>query len=168
MGHEKDIRFLTDDQTMDALVELMPERDRVTYLNYRWRFLESAFPGRVLVVYTIRGGVPADIEVVKFGEFAVGVKETPTARLTYRSRTQTITPVPSRLADRDVFISIPQNFKLAWAGKEVKGELEFRAHYAVLVKTKGREAHEAEGHTYCLALKRFMTMYPHLGDEVRF
>lgn len=153
---------------MRELIELMPERDRVDYLSFKWLSAEPAFPSRVIVVYTIRGGRPQDIEIVTFGEFVVGVKETPTVRLKYKTRDQLITPIPSRLGDRDLFVSIPQHFEFRWAGQEVNGELEFRAHYAILIKSRSRDALEIEGHTYGLTLKRFLDAYPTLADEVRF
>ena len=163
-----DRRFLDDRQSLNELLEFMPEQARTQYRSFRWLSMEPAFPGRKVVVYTITGGRPTNIEIVSFGEFAVGVKETPTARIFYRNRDQIITPVPSRLADRDIFLSIPQHFEFRWAGQEFKGELEFRAHYAVLVKSQSRDSLKLEGHTYCVTLKRFLEAYPDLADEVRF
>jgi len=163
-----DRRHLTDKQSMQELVELMPQRERIEYNTYRWLAMEPAFPGRRMVVYDIRDGRPHNIEVFSFGELAVGIKEQPTARIMYKTRDQLITPTPSRLADRDVFLSIPQNFIFRWAGQEINGQLEFRAHYAVLIKTRSRDALATEAHTYCLTLKRFLEAYPQLADEVRF
>lgn len=162
-----DKRILTDKQSMDELVELMPQHERTEYHSYKWRALESAFAGRKMVVYTMKNGRPTNIELVSFGELAVGVKEAPTVKITYKRREQIITPVPVRLADRDVFLSIPQNFEFRWAGQEINGALEFRAHYAMLMKTRSRDALAIEGHTYCLTLKRFHEAYPKLADEVR-
>lgn len=163
-----DRRFLDDKQSMAELLESMSERERIQYHSFRWLSKEPAFPGRKMVVYTFRGGRPSDIDVVSFGEFAVGIKEVPTARIFYRNRDQLVTPIPARLADRDVFISIPQHFEFRWAGQEFKGELEFRAHYAVLIKSQSRDALNLEGHTYCVTLKRFLEAHPNLADEVRF
>ena len=98
----------------------------------------------------------------------MGLKETPTVRIKYRGSDQLITPVPSRVANREVFLSIPQHFEFRWAGQEVGGDLEFRAHYAILIKTRSRDSLAIEGHTYCLTLKRFLEAYPALADEVRF
>jgi hypothetical protein len=163
-----DRRFLDDKQSLNELLEFMPQRERVEYQGFRWLSMEPAFPGRKMVVYTIGGGRPTNIDVISFGEIAVGIKEMPTARMFYRNRDQLITPIPSRIADRDVFISIPQHFEFRWAGQEFKGELEFRAHYAVLIKSQSRDALNIEGHTYCVTLKRFLDAHPQLADEVRF
>ena len=166
MAHEKN--YLTDRQSFDALVEQMPHRERVDFLTYKFLTKESTFPGRALVVYTLRNGRPVDVEVVKFGELAIGLKESPTARYHYKGRPQVATPVPSRLADREVFLMVPQVFEVKWAGREHQGDLEFHLHYAVLIKTRSRPELQIEGHTYCVALNRFLNLYPHLGDEVRF
>lgn len=166
MAHEK--RYLTDKQSFDALVERMPHDERVDFHTYRFLTKESTFPGRALVVYTLRNGRPSDIEIAKFGELAIGLRESPTARLNYKGRPQIVTPVPSRLADREVFLCVPQTFDIHWAGREHRGDLEFHLHYAVLIKTRSRPELQIEGHTYCVALNRFLNLYPHLGDEVRF
>lgn len=161
-------RHLTDKQSMEAIIEGMPQRDRIDFLSMKWLSMEPAFPGRKMVVYTLRDGRPQDIEVISFGEIAVGIKEEPTVRIIYRNTDQLLTVTPQRLAKREIFLSIPQNFIFRWAGQEINGGLEFRAQYAVLIKSRSRDALSIEGHTYCLTLKRFLEAYPKLADEVRF
>jgi len=163
-----DRRHLDDKQSFNELVELMPQRDRVQFQTFKWMAMEPAFPSRKMVVYEIHKGKPYKPEIIHFGEFAFGLKEVPTARVVYRNRTQLISPIPSRLADREIFLSLPQHFEFRWAGQEIKGELEFRAHYAVLIKSQSRDIQQIEGHTYCLTLKRFLDNYPEMADEVRF
>ena len=163
-----DKRYLSDAETMDALIESMPQAERVLYHTFRWRALESCFPGRRLVAYDICNGQPTNVESFSFGELAMGVKSTPTAKLNLKFRDHLITPVPTRIPGRDVFLSLPQNFILRWAGQEINGDLEFRAHYAVLIKTQSRDGLEIEGHTYCVTLKRFLKNYPKLADKVKY
>lgn len=160
--------YLTDKDSLDALVGEMPPAERAEYKSYKSLALESAFPGRRMVVYTLRGGVPADIEVFQFGEICVPLKDPPTIRVFYKRREALFGPVPERLADRDVFLSVPQNFVFRWGGQLIDGVLQFRAQYAVLIKTKSAESRAVEGHTYCVTLKRFTERYPELSDEVRF
>lgn len=163
-----DKRYLTDAQTMDALIESMPPVDREDYLNFRFRTMEACFPGRRMVVYELKNGQPVNIDSFGFGELAIGVKSTPTAKLHFRNREHLVTPVPTRIPGRDVFLHIPQNFVFRWAGQEINGGLEFRAHYAILIKTQSRDALEQEGHTYCVTLKRFLERFPRMADEVRY
>lgn len=163
-----DKRYLSDAETLDALIESMPQADRVLYHTFRWRAMEPCFPGRRMVVYEIRNGQPVNVDSFGFGELAMGVKDTPTAKLSFKLRDHLITPVPTKIPGRDVFISLPQNFIFRWAGQEINGDLEFRAHYAILIKTQSRDALEIEGHTYCVTLKRFLERYPRMADEVRY
>lgn len=164
MAHEKN--YLTDKQSFDALVEQIPHDERIAFLTYKFLTKESAFPGRLLIVYTLRNGSPSEIEVVKFGELAFGPKEFPSAQIHYQGRRQLLTPVPGLLADREVFLMAPQKFEIKWAGREHKGELEFHLHYAVLIKTRSRPELQIEGHTYCLALNKFLSLYPDFKGKV--
>lgn len=166
MATEK--RYLTDQESMEELVALMPEQDQRLHADFRYRSMEPCFPGRRLVIYTLRRGEPTDIELVHFGELAVGVKATPTAKYVYRGGEHLVTPTPAKVRGQEVFLSLPQNFVFRFAGQEVNGTLEFRAHYAVLIKTRSRDALEVEGHTYCVTLKRFLDRYPHKSEEVRY
>lgn len=163
-----DRRHLTDKQSLETLIEQLPQHERIDYLSMKWMSMESAFPGRKMVVYTLRDGRPKDIELITFGEIAIGIKEEPTARIKHVQGDQLLTITPKRFARRDLFLSIPQNFVFRWAGQEINGVIEFRAQYAVLIKTRSRETLAIEGHTYCLTLKRFLEAYPKLADEVRF
>lgn len=166
MAHDK--RYLTDAQSMDALIESMPPAEREDYLNYKFRTMEACFPGRRMVVYELKDGQPTNVDSFGFGELAVGVKGTPTAKLHFRNREHLVTPTPTRIPGRDVFLHLPQNFIFRWAGQEINGGLEFRAHYAILIKTRSRDALDLDDQTYCVTLKRFLERYPRMADEVRY
>lgn len=161
-------RYLSDKESLAALINLMPPAERAEFQDYRWMAMEPCFPSRRMVVYEFRQGRPTNVEMFHFGELAMGVKDTPTARLHFRLRDMLITPTPVQIPGREVFVSLPQNFVFRWAGQEIAGALEFRSHYAVLIKTRSRDALEIEGHTYCLTLKRFLDRYPYMADEVRY
>lgn len=160
--------YLTAGEALRELVNAMPPHDCEVYNEFKSLRLESAFPGRVLIVYTLRNGRPVDIEAVKFGELEIRVQTPPSIRVTYRTRLLLFNTVPSRLADRDVYLSVPQNFKFEWAGQRINGVLDFRPHYAVLIKTRSKEDNKVEGNTYCVTLKRFREMYPESSDQARF
>lgn len=162
------VRYLTDQESLQALVDQMQDTDRREYMTYRSRTMEPAFTGRTMVVYTLRGREPDRVEVVKFLDFWSPFQEGPRCRLVYRGREQVITTVPSRLGDRDIFVSVPQNFVLRWAGQEVQSGLQFRAQYAVLIQARSREDLKVDGDTQCCTMKRFIERYPHKRDEVRF
>lgn len=162
------VRYLTDAESLQALIDAMPPRERAEYLSYRSRTLEPAFSGRIMVIYDIKAGVPSNIEVLRFMDFWVGFQESPRFKVQYRMKDYQISAVPSRVNARDVFLSVPQNFILRWAGQMTQTGLQFRPQYAVLIQTRSKESALVEGHTYCVTLKRFKDRYPHLGDQVRF
>ena len=162
------VKYLSDGESLAALVEAMPAHERDEFKSYKSRIMESAFSGRIMVIYTLQRGEPSNIEILKFLDFWMPFQEAPRFRVEYRGREQIVTPVPSRIADREVFISVPQNFVLRWAGQQVASGLQFRAQYAVLLQTRSKEAQRIEGDTQCLTLKRFKEWYPHKADEVRF
>lgn len=163
-----DKEILTDAQSLRELINFMPPHLAEEYLEYRSLTMDSAFPGRVLVVYTLQGGEPDQIDLVKFGEIEVRVQTPPSIRVTFKGRQQLITPIPTKLGDRDVFLSVPQNFVFRWGGQKVDGRLDFRPHYAILVKTRSKDDRKVDGDTYCTNLKRFKEMYPAYSEHVRF
>ncbi len=160
--------YLKDSESMAALVEQMPPALRKEYKDYLYLHLESAFPGRVLVVYTVRDGKPDDIALVTFGSIEIHQQLPPQIKINYKGRGSLISPIPERLADREVFIHVPQNFVFRWAGQREDGNLNFRPHYAVLLKMRGKPDRNIEGYTYAMNLKSFNELHPGFQDQVRF
>ena len=71
--------------------------------------------------------------------------------------------VPSRYRSRELFLHVPQNFVFKWKGKQKsEGKVEFVPHYAVLIKTRSKDIHQVEGHTYCVTFNRFSERFPDL------
>ena len=156
--------FLDDQQSLAALVEAMPEPDRAEYKSYGALMLESAFPGRKMVVYTCSTGGPLDIEVISFGAFMVDWDTGPSFEVFDALGTTQILTVPKRLRPRDVFLQVPQTFTLKYKGRQTqKRTLDFAAHYAVLVKTRSKEIHQVPGHTYCVTLNKFRERFADLN-----
>jgi hypothetical protein len=162
------VKYLTDQESLQELIEQMPEPERSEFKSYRSRTLEPAFSGRIMVVYDLGREGPENIELLRFLDFWLAFQEAPRFRVQCRGKDYPITPVPSRIASRDVFMSVPQNFVLRWAGQITQTGLQFRPQYAVLIQTKSKESALVEGHTNCVTLKRFKERYPHLADQVRF
>ena len=166
---EPSLNFLLNGDPVDAKALLQPfaqarqgearlhsaALDLAPYLPY--------WPAR-LPLRPTRGQLEFDLTL----RLASGTQAAQAAQKAQAPQDQLLTPTPTRLANRDLFLSIPQNFIFRWAGQEINGELEFRAQYAVLIKSQSRDALAIEGHTYCLTLKRFLEAYPKLADEVRF
>lgn len=158
-----DKTFLDDQESLRALIEAMPEPDRAEYKGYGALSLESVFPGRKMVVYTLKGGEPIDIEVITFGAFMCDWDNGPSAVIQLSTGESTVLTIPKRLRPRDLFLHIPQNFVLKYKGKtNPKNRVDFVSHYAVLVKTRSKEIHQSENHTYCVTLNQFRERFPDL------
>lgn len=150
------------------LVEAMPEPERNLYESFEALTLEAAFPGRRMVVYTLRNGVPKDIEMLFLGDFKAGL-EVPlglTIEITDSMGSLEVGPVPTRYRGRDLFLQVPQNFTLKWKGKQNSaGPVEFVPHYAILMKMRSKRE-GVEGNTYCLTMNRFNERFP--GLNIRY
>ena len=155
--------FLDDAQSLQALVDSMPAQEQAAYKGYGALMMESAFPGRKMVVYTLVGGEPSDIEVISFGNLTVDWDNGPSFEV-YDSRgTTQILAVPKRLRPRDVFLHVPQTFTLKYKGRRLpERDVDFVSHYAVLIKTRSKEIHQVEGHTYVVTLNKFRERFPAL------
>lgn len=165
MAADRTGQFLDDAQSLQALVDIMPEAEREEYRSYGSLALESVFPNRRMVAYTLRHGQPEDIQMILFGDVAMDRVKGPTAIVQDDSGELEIGTVPTRYRRRDLFFHIPQNFVFKWKGKQTStGQVQFAPHYAVLVKTRSREIHQLEGHTYCVTLNKFWERFPHLKN----
>jgi hypothetical protein len=165
MATEKVGTYLDDNQSLKALVEVMPETEKEEYRNFGSLALESVFPNRRMVVYTLRGGEPTDIRMVLFGDLHMDRIKGPTTTITDETGDIEVGPVPTRYRNMDLFFHVPQKFEFKWKGKQVaSGGVQFAPHYAILVKTRSREIHQVEGHTYCVTLNKFWERFPHLRN----
>lgn len=155
--------YLDDHHSLLALVDTMPEPDRSEYKSYGAMVLESAFPGRKMVVYTLVDNKPSDIEVISFGDFRVDWDNGPHCALLDTRGTSQIDTIPRRYRPRDLFLHVPQNFTLKYKGMKKPGAgVQFVSHYAVLIKTRSKEMHQVNGHTYCVTLNKFRERFPDL------
>lgn len=165
MAVERTGQFLDDHQSLRALVESMPPPEAQEYDSYGSRALESVFPNRRMVIYTLRDGEPTDIHMIMFGDIEVSRIQGPTATIQDSEGAVKVGTVPTKYRNRDVFFHVPQNFVLKWKGKRTStDQVQFVPHYAILIKTKSREDHQVEGHTYCVTLNRFWERFPHLKN----
>lgn len=153
--------FLDDKESARELVNLMPADAKAQYQAFKFLRKFSAFPGRVLVVYTLKNGAPVDVELVRFsalevdesGHFTTGRDET--------GEIQQISATPGWWMNRDIFFQLPQTFEFSLKAKRsgING-LEFSPHFAILVKTRSRPDEMAEGHTQCMTFNDFRASYP--------
>lgn len=160
MGHNT-FRFMDDRESFDLIVEGLDGDVKQEYNSYGWRFLLPAFPGRKLVIYTLVGGTPRNIEVVTIDSIDVDTLGGPTAEVAGPSHVGVLTVYPQKFGKRDVFLHIPQKFEFRWKAKYVPSKgIQFGPHYAVMVKTRSKELLQIEGHTYCTTPNDFAERFP--------
>lgn len=155
--------FLDDPASLRALVDLMPADEKERYLDFKCLSLEAAFPGRKMVVYTLKSGRPAGTEIISFGDLRVDWETGPSATVEDPRGKTELTTVPRRITPWDLYLHIPQTFTLHYKGRRAPDKgVQFVAHYAVLVKTRSKEIHQVEGHQYCVTLNSFRERFPDL------
>ena len=158
-----DKSFLDDRESLQALIDSMPADEQAEYKSYGALSLESAFPGRKMIVYTLKSGIPSDINVITFGAFMCDWDNGPNFEVADERGKMQVDAIPRRFRPRDLFLHIPQNFVLKYKGRAGgKSAVDFVSHYAVLIKTRSKDIHQVEGHTYCVTLNKFRDRFPDL------
>lgn len=154
-------RFLDDKDSRQELVNRMPPALRAEYQAYKFVAKEAAFPGRVLVVYTLAGGKPTNLDIITLRHLTVDEMHGPMTWATSEGQGDyPIGMVPAKWRGRDLFLQLPLEFIFKWKGKESKAGVEFAPHYAILVKTQSRWDEKIDGHTYCATFNDFRERFP--------
>jgi hypothetical protein len=166
------VQALTDREALRELVQRMPPRERQEYDDYACLELESAFPGRRMIVFDLKNGEPWNIEDFLFTTFMYPAGGEPCAEYRFqgdgRFESGRVGMVPSRYANREVFLSIPQKFEFRWGGRRAGDHVSFHPHFGLLIKTRHKLLHRVDGTTYCVSLKRFQSEFPAFADHVRY
>lgn len=157
--------FLEDRESLQALVESIPEPLRREYISYTYMGMESAFPGRKFVVFTLRKGKPSDTEILTFGPMRMSALGGPTIEVYSERRPdpRVVGMIPDKVPGRDVFLHVPQKFEFKWKGKRIARDgVNFAPHYAVLIKSGSKPQTRVDDQTYCVRLNQFHEMFPGL------
>jgi hypothetical protein len=158
---EKPGRFMDDASSLSALISLLPRPERQTYLSYGALSKEAAFPNRKLVVYTLRAGRPDNVSLLTTGDMTLSRISGPVVDVSDEAGTVEVGVMPVRWRGRDLFLQVPQHFELKWTGKDVGlAGVQFVPQYALLTKTRSKEIHQVEGHTYCVTMNKFRERFP--------
>lgn len=160
MASEKG-RFLDDRESLVAIVNSMPPGHREVYDQYGALVKEAVFPNRKLVVYTLLDGRPQNISMLTVGDISLDRINGPVATISDEKGSEKVSVTPTRWRGLDLFLQVPQHFELKWTGKAAgEGVVHFLPSYALLFKTKSKEFHQVEGHTYVVTLNRFRERWP--------
>lgn len=158
---DKEGTFLDDKESLRALcVQLGP----VAYREYEGMgalSLESGFPSRKMILYTLRRGQPEDISILTLGDMEMTRIGGPTLEISDEHGREVVGVKPVKWRGRDIFIHVPQSFVLKWKGKQLSdGRVQFAPQYAILYKTRSREHLQVEGHTYLVTWNLFRDRFP--------
>lgn len=166
------VEILSDREALAALVAGMPPIQRGQYEDYKCLEMESAFPGRRMVVFDLREGRPWNIEDFLVTGFSFPRGGEPTMEYRFQEdgkfHVGRAGMTPSRFSHREVYLSVPQRFEFRWGGRIIDDQLSFQPHFGLLIKTRHKLLHRVEGATYCVSLKRFQTDFPEFADHVRY
>ncbi len=161
MALSDELWFLDDKRSRAALIAEMPKALRDEYNSYGWTVKEAGFPGRVLVVYTLRAREPTDLDIITLWDFRVGEDGPELWAASDDQGKFLIGAIPMKWRGRDVFFQIPQEFIFKWRGKPMPNAgVEFAAHFAILIRTRSKESDQVEGATYCATLNDFRARFP--------
>lgn len=156
--------FLNDAESFQAIVEQLPDDELEIYRGMGALTLTSVFPNRVMVIYTLRGSKPTNIELITVGDLSITRRDGPTLELTAPGKLLELGVLPQRWFGRDIFFQMPQNFVLKWLGKRTaeagSGVLQFVPSAAVLVRSRSRPHMRIDGETYAETLNDFREKYP--------
>lgn len=156
-----DGRFLDDAASLRALVEQMPRGAQQEYKEFKALDLESGFPNRRMVVYTLDGTEPVNISKLLLGDMEMTRAGGPSITITDEQGTVQVGVSPKKWRDRHLFLHIPQNFIFKWKGKDTGAKgVHFVPHYAILIKTRSKEHHQIDGDTYCATWNKFAERFP--------
>ncbi len=160
-------KFLDDSASRKALIDQMLPALREEYQSYRFVGKEAAFPGRVLVVYTLEGLRPVHIDMITLSCLTIGQESGPLAYAASEGQGEyPIGMVPTKWRGRDLFLQLPLEFIFKWKGKTGPRGVEFASHYAILIKARSRVDEQIESHTYCETLNDFRARFP--GVPIRY
>jgi hypothetical protein len=157
-------RFLDDDDSLAALVGQLTPTERSEYESLRALSLESGFPNRRMVIYTLAEGRPVNLSMLVLGDMEMTRIGGPTIDVRDEHGSVFVGVSPIKWRDRNLYIHVPQNFIFKWKGKDTARGVQFVPHYAMLIKTRSKEHHQIDGDTYCTTLNRFKERFP----EVQF
>lgn len=158
---DRDGTFLDDKESLKALcAQLGPtayrEYEAMGALN-----LESGFPNRKMILYTLGNGQPADISILTLGDMEMSRIGGPTLEISDEHGMEVVGVKPVKWRGREIFIHVPQSFTLKWKGKQISGsKVHFAPQYAILYKTRSREHLQIEGHTYLVTWNIFRERFP--------
>lgn len=161
--------YYNDADNLADLTGQMPSEERSIFDKFGHLRVESAFIGRLFIIYRPTGLNPdkthADPEIlttVRLQDFRCNSKDGSVAHVidVMTGQSQEITHVPARLFHYPVYVSLPPFSKLRWDARMSGGKVKRSLSYALLVKTRNRSDFYSLGNTYCETPNDFKALFP--------
>jgi hypothetical protein len=166
--------FLRDPDSDADLVSRMPETERAQYLRFGHLRIESAFAGRVFILYRPTGlnalnrhREPHVLSTLLLTDFMCDARTGSSAKLVDQSNgsTMMIGHQPRRIFEYDLFMAMPSRMLLRWDARAVEGKVLRSLSFAVLIKTKNKSDFYSAGNLYSETPNEFLKLYPNANGS---
>lgn len=152
MSHDQ--KVLTDPELFAQLIERLSDADKSAFQGTRHGRVETASPGKQLVVYHMQGRQPKVLAKISIIDLSIDEDGASTEIIDVGTRERLVVGYsPCRLFDFPVFLSLPSNLAVRWrvASEGGKGFLA----WPVYMRTQSRRHLREVGVTYCETLRSF-------------
>jgi hypothetical protein len=165
-------RFLTADESLAELITHMPTAEAAEYIDFKHMKVEAAYADCIFIVYQpsgrrsgaknlidqkppkILGMIKVKwLQVDKLGAQALIVDEQSGQEMYVRH-------IPKRLFHYPIFISLPSEMTLRYAGQRREENVVRDLSFAFLIKTRNRSDFYSTVNTYMETPSNFKKLYP--------
>lgn len=169
--------YLGDKESLEDLESRMMSPDREIYKGYRHLRVESAFIGRIYVIYK-----PTGLNAEKTHKAPEVVGQIKVTGFTCEARrgcemviedlgtgaTCNVGFIPQRLFNYDVFVAVPPFQRLRWDGRPSEGGIRRSMAFGILLKTRTRSDFYSAGATMVESPKGFRNLYPQVTLPLQY
>ena len=139
-------QFLPDKVSDADLVSRMPEGERAQYNRFGHLWIQSAFAGRIFIVYQPTGLTPTKqhrepnvLTTLEVLDFVADSKNGCSVRIedAANGAVMAFSHTPRRVFDYDFFMSVPSRMNLRWDAREHDDRIERSMSFAVALTCCG-------------------------------
>jgi hypothetical protein len=169
--------YLGDAESLKDLESRMVSPDREIYADFKHLRVESAFLGRIYVVYKPTGltssNIHRDPEILgqlKVIGFVSDGQRGSTIELENLSTGEvlSVSHIPRRIFDFDAYVASPPFQRLRWDGRVMSGTVKRSLAFGILLKTRTRSDYYSAGATMVESPKAFRELYPNVKLSLQF
>lgn len=170
-------QYLGDAESLKDLETRMMSPDREIYETFRHLRVESAFLGRIYIIYKPTGLTqhnthrsPEVLAQIKVVDFTCTARDGGTIKLENLStgETMSVSHIPKRLFGYDAFVASPPFQRLRWDGRLAEGAVKRSLAFGILFKTRTRSDFYSAGATMVESPKVFRQLYPDVDLPLRY